>query len=78
MSCTMGYSKTNVLSYIRVTEEATAEVEKSPVAEKQGGEDETADASKELSAEEQEKKEAEDKVQSHLPVLETIYYENVC
>ncbi|KAL1213979.1 RGG repeats nuclear RNA binding protein B [Cardamine amara subsp. amara] len=44
-----------------VTEEPTTEVEKSPVAEKQGGEDETADASKEVSAEEQEKKEAEDK-----------------
>ncbi|XP_019093044.1 PREDICTED: uncharacterized protein LOC104749056 [Camelina sativa] len=38
------------------------EVEKSPVAEKQGGEDETADATKE--AEEQAQKEAEDKEMS--------------
>ncbi|CAH2046077.1 unnamed protein product [Thlaspi arvense] len=41
------------------TEEATTEIEKSPVAEKQGGEDETTDAK--APADEQEEKEPEDK-----------------
>ncbi|XP_024010964.1 RGG repeats nuclear RNA binding protein C isoform X2 [Eutrema salsugineum] len=43
------------------TEEPTTEVEKSPVAEKQSGEDDTTDAKKDAPADEQEEKEAEDK-----------------
>lgn len=74
------------LSYNRVTEEPTTEVEKSPVAEKQGGEDETAEANKEPTAEEKAQKEAEEaeaRVQS-FTALETSYdvllslMENVC
>lgn len=48
------------LSDIRATEEPTTEVEKSPVAEKEGGEDATTDAKKEAPEVEQE---PEDKVQ---------------
>ncbi|CAN6802467.1 unnamed protein product [Brassica oleracea] len=43
------------------TEEPTAEVEKSPVAENEGGEDDTTDAKKDSPAAEQEEKEPEDK-----------------
>ncbi|KAF8108436.1 hypothetical protein N665_0109s0057 [Sinapis alba] len=43
------------------TEEATTEVEKSPVAEKEGGEADTTDEKKEAPADEQEEKEPEDK-----------------
>ena len=50
------------LSDIRATEEPTTEVEKSPVAEKEGGEDATTDAKKDSPAAEQEEKEPEDKV----------------
>lgn len=50
------------LSDIRATEEPSTEVEKSPVAEKQGGEDDTTDAKKDAPVDEQEQKEAEDKV----------------
>lgn len=72
------------MSYIRATEEPTAEVEKSPVAEKQVGEDETSDAKKEADAEEQARKEAEDKVHSYTALgtsYEVFKYslkENVC
>ena len=47
---------------ISPTEEPTAEVEKSPVAENEGGEDDTTDAKKDSPAAEQEEKEPEDKV----------------
>uniref|UniRef100_A0A1J3K2X0 Hyaluronan/mRNA-binding protein domain-containing protein n=1 Tax=Noccaea caerulescens TaxID=107243 RepID=A0A1J3K2X0_NOCCA len=43
------------------TEEPSTEVEKSPVAEKQGGEDDTTDAKKDAPVDDQEQKEAEDK-----------------
>ncbi|XP_009128949.1 RGG repeats nuclear RNA binding protein C [Brassica rapa] len=43
------------------TEEATTEVEKSPVAEKEGGEDDTTDAKKDAPADEGKEKEPEDK-----------------
>ena len=46
----------------RPTEEATTEVEKSPVAEKEGGEDDTTDAKKDPPADEGKEKEPEDKV----------------
>jgi len=62
-------------SYIRTSEEPTTEVEKSPVAEKQGGEDETPEAKKELTAEEKAQKEAEEaeaRVQS-FTALETSF-----
>ncbi|KAL9813482.1 putative hyaluronan/mRNA-binding protein [Arabidopsis thaliana] len=59
------------------SEEPTTEVEKSPVAEKQGGEDETPEAKKELTAEEKAQKEAEEaeaRVQS-FTALETSFEE---
>ena len=60
--CTMYYKKLYVCLNIRPTEEPTTEVEKSPVAEKEGGEDNTTDAKKDAPADEGKEKEPEDKV----------------
>lgn len=61
------------LSDYRTTEEPATEVEKSPVAEKQGAEDETTDANKETPADAQEEKEPEAKVYIHGLLLMSFY-----